>query len=108
MTTAPANPSDEAAPKAHDTAGPASFFQPGHTYLRFVGDRDLYFRVSLVSTENPNRPNSLTGDGPVAYGWACTEQPTTGWVPTGHTNVTGWRDVTETPAAPATPEEPTR
>ncbi|MFF8679550.1 hypothetical protein ACF07F_16725 [Streptomyces sp. NPDC015237] len=77
----------------------ADFFQPGHTYHRFVGDRELYFRVVLVSTDNPNPADSLAGDGPVAFGWMRTERSTTFWDPAGKTSIVGWRDVTEADAA---------
>lgn len=71
------------------------FFQPGRTYLRFVGDRELYFRVTSVSTDNPNKPDSLGGNGPVAFGWARTDRSLTVWGPKGETRFVGWRDVTE-------------
>lgn len=74
----------------------ADFFQADHTYLRLVGERNLYFRVLSVSTDNPNNPNSLNGDGPVAFGWAHVAGPSAVWIPTGHTSFFGWRDVTDT------------
>ena len=76
----------------------ADFFQPGRTYLRFVGDRELYFRVTSISTDNPNRSDSLTGDGPVAHGWVRTERFATVWGPGGYTDFAGWHDVTSEPA----------
>lgn len=80
-------------------SGTDNFFQVDHTYLRFVGDRTLYFRVLSISTDNPNSPDSLNGGGPVAFGWAHADGPSAVWIPTGHTSLTGWRDVTEIPAA---------
>jgi hypothetical protein len=71
------------------------FFQVGRTYHRFVGDRDLYFRVTSVSNDNPNSPNSLDGNGPVAWGWVRTDRSLTAWGPSGKTNFSGWRDVTD-------------
>ncbi|MER7815587.1 hypothetical protein [Streptomyces sp. NPDC096153] len=71
------------------------FFQPGRTYVRFVGDRELYFRVTSVSTDNPNSPDSLNGGGPVAFGWSRTDRSSTVWGPTGQSHFAGWHDVTE-------------
>ena len=73
----------------------ADFFEPGHTYLRFVGDRELYFRVTSVSSDNPNAPGGLSGAGPVAFGWTRTERSTTVWGPSGQTSFAGWHDATE-------------
>lgn len=79
----------------HEATEAPDFFQRGRTYLRFVGDRELYFRVTSISTDNPNQSDSLAGDGPVAYGWSRTERSTTAWGPTGQTSFVGWHDVTE-------------
>lgn len=81
--------------EADEAAGAPDFFRPGRTYLRFVGDRELYFRVTSISTDNPNRSDSLAGDGPVAYGWSRTERSTTVWGPTGQVSFVGWHDVTD-------------
>lgn len=81
------------------------FFQVGHTYLRLVGDRDLYFRVLSVSTDNPNNPNSLIGDGPVAFGWKRTDRSLTTWNPAGDTSFAGWHDVTSTPVTNQLPDD---
>jgi len=84
----------QAAQADTDLAG-TDVFQVGRTYHRFVGDRDLYFKVTSVSTDNPNSPNSLDGNGPVAWGWIRTDRSLTSWGPAGKTNYSGWRDVTD-------------